>query len=389
MSNIEEDFDLSELKVVDESGEAQPVELPTQEAPEATEATEATEGETPEVVEEEKEESPVEETPDVPENNEKPEEEEPLNTSDFEESSPQPLIKELDEISKELSGGDFDNLESLFEDYKRMRDSSGQVFKDDFIKNAVEYYNANGTLTPYLEATSIDFDNMSDEQIMRYDLEKSNPTLSKRALDKLYQNSVVNKFSLDEDKFDEDDVELGKELLKAEATKLKSKYVDEQKSFTAPPKTDKTQEEQLEQEQIAKQWTEQVSTSPSTKSVLENKRILIEYGDDKFSYEVENPEELQAMTIDNNKFFDLFRDEAGTIDFDKWYRVLAYAVDPDVYDSSLISHGQELGQEKVVSDLKNPTRPTKSSQEYKTPKNPLEGLIGALSRGDSDVKIIR
>lgn len=35
---------------------------------------------------------------------------------------------------------------------------------------------------------------------------------------------------------------------------------------------------------------------------MENKRILVSYGDDKFSYEVENPESLQEMTIDNNKF---------------------------------------------------------------------------------------
>ena len=47
------------------------------------------------------------------------------------------------------------------------------------------------------------------------------------------------------------------------------------------------------------------------------------------------------------------------------------------------------GQEKVVSDLKNPTKPTKAQQNYKASTNPLEGLMGALSRGDSDVKIIR
>ena len=83
------------------------------------------------------------------------------------------------------------------------------------------------------------------------------------------------------------------------------------------------------------------------------------------------------------------KNDKGDVDFDKWYRVLAYATDPEVYDSSLISHGQELGQEKVVADLKNPTAPTKSSRDYKTPESPFSGLFGALSRGDSDVKIIR
>ena len=184
-------------------------------------------------------------------------------------------------------------------------------------------------------------------------------------------------------------MELGKELLAADASKLRDKYVDEQKNFTQPVK-DQTEETETEnQEEQRAKWTETVSSHEITKDVMENKRILVSYGDDKFSYEVENPESLQEMTIDNNKFFALFQDEKGTVDFDKWYRVLAYASDPEVYDSSLISHGQELGQEKVVSDLKNPTAPTKSSRDYKTPSSPLEGLFGALSRGDSDVKIIR
>ena len=95
----------------------------------------------------------------------------------------------------------------------------------------------------------------------------------------------------------------------------------------------------------------------------------MEYGDSKFSYEVENPQDLQDMTIDNNKFFALFKDENDNIDFDKWYKVLAYAINPEVYDSSLISHGQEMGQEKLVSNMKNTEKPVKSSKEYKAPSN--------------------
>ena len=283
--------------------------------------------------------------------------------------------------------GGIGTLEEFFEEYKRMRDSSETQFKDDYIKSAVEYYNANGNLTPYLEATALKYEDMSDEQIMRRNLEKANPTLSKRAIERLYQKDVIDKYTLDEDKYDEDEVELGKELLQAEATKLRKQYVDEQKNFTQPPKTEG--EETESQEKIIQQWTETVSNNAITKSVLENKSILVEYGDSKFSYEVENPQDLQDMTIDNNKFFALFKDENDNIDFDKWYKVLAYAINPEVYDSSLISHGQEMGQEKLVSNMKNTEKPVKSSKEYKAPSNHIEGIIGALSRGDSDIKIIR
>lgn len=389
-----EEFDLSEVKVIDENGEAQPVEVPKEE--EKTEdvaenkETENTEEEAP-VAEASSEETSEEKVEESTESNEEQETSEQEDSEASLEDSPETvkLFEQLDGIAKDLSGGKVEKLEDFFDEYKRMRDSSGAQFKDDFIKDAVEYYNKTGTLTPYLEATSVNYEEMSDEKIMRRELERANPTLSAKAIERLYNRDVVSKYSLDVDKYDEEEVELGKELLKADASKLREKYVDEQKKFTQPEVAETKQEDTVNQEEAMAQWTQTVSQSDYTKDMLENKRILVSYGDDKFSYEVENPEDLQAMTLDNNKFFSLFKDENGQVDFDRWYRVLAFAIDPEVYDSSLISHGQELGQEKVVSDLKNPTKPTKSSEDYKTPNSPLEGLIGALSRGDSDVKIIR
>ena len=379
---MEEQFDLSEVKVIDDNGEAQPVETPQEETQlEASETEEVKEETEVEVTPEEKTEVEVtsEDQTEVEETEEKTEQE---------VGKPDELFSQLDAISKDLSNGKAETLEDFFDEYARMRDSSNAQFKDDYIKNAVEYYNKTGNLTPYLEATSVNYSEMSDEAIMRRDLEQANPTLSKGAIERLYTREIVNKYSLDEDRFDEDEVELGKELLAADASKLRDKYVDEQKNFTQPVNETEDTETVNQEEQLSK-WTDTVSSHETTKDVMDNKRILISYGDDKFSYEVENPESLQEMTIDNNKFFDLFKNDKGDVDFDKWYRVLAYATDPEVYDSSLISHGQELGQEKVVADLKNPTAPTKSSRDYKTPESPFSGLFGALSRGDSDVKIIR
>ncbi len=379
---MEEQFDLSEVKVIDDNGEAQPVEVPVEET--ETESTE-----TENVEETEVEDTPVEETEviDEPKAEEEPAAQEETTKSNLQDTAE--LFDELDNISKDLTDGKVDNLEDFFEEYKRMRDSSSTQYKDDYIKNAVEYYNKTGSLTPYLEATSVNYGEMSDEKIMRRELEQANPTLSAKAIERLYTRDIVNKYSLDEDKYDMEEVELGKELLKADATKLRDKFVDEQKNFTEPEIKETEDNETVDNTEQMEKWAESVNSNDFTKDVLENKRILIGYNDEKFSYEVENPEELQAMTVDNNKFFALFKDDQGQVDFDKWYRVLAYASDPEVYDSSLIAHGQELGQEKVVSDLKNPTKPTKSTQQYKTPSSPLEGLFGALSRGDSDVKIIR
>ena len=399
MENIE-NFDPSQIKKIDEDGNAVPVveekqeeavEEKQEETQEETQEESTSEETTEEVADENVEESQAEAGEQSTEGQPETEENAVENKEETTEDEPQEqseLFETLDGIAKTLSNGKAENLEELFEDYKSLRESES-VFKDDFIKNAVAYYNENGTLNPYLEATAVNFTEMGDEQVMRYNLKKNNPTLSDRAIERLYQRDVINKYSLDQDKFEEDEVELGKELLKADADKLRNTFVDEQKKFIEPVVSE-TKEKAENQKIERSEWESTVKTNKTTKDVLDNKRILISFKDETFSYEVDNPQELQEMTIDNNKFFNLFSDGQGNVDFDKWYRVLTYAADPETYEQSLISHGIGLGQEKVVKDLKNPSKVTKGQKSPgRQPDNPIEGLMNAIAKGSSEVKIIR
>lgn len=389
------DFDPSQLKTVNESGEANPVveEKPVEEVTENTETKETTEevkDNNSEEVVEEKVEEPAEEPAEVKEEVEtvSEETEQPVESKEEsqEDNSRDELIESIDNAVKNLTGGTSSTIEELFEEYKSLRDSEKTIFKDDFIKEAVEFYNKTGSLTPYLEATSINFEEMNDEKIMRHNLKSQNPTLSDRAIERLYLRDIINKYSLDADRFDEDEVELGKELLKADADKLRKTLVDEQKNFRQP---ESEPEDNSEAEALQKSYIESVNNSKVTRDLLENKRVLVDYNDQSFSYEIDNPEQLKEMALDSSKFFGLFQDEKGNIDFDKWYRVASYALDPQTYDQSLISHGVGLGQEKVVKDLKNPSKVTKSSPQYKEPTSAVEGIIGEIMRGGNNVKIIK
>ena len=69
-------------------------------------------------------------------------------------------------------------------------------FKDDFIKKAVEYYETYGTLQPYLEATSIDYDAISDLDLVKSEFDKQNNDLSERARTKLFEKES-EKYNLD------------------------------------------------------------------------------------------------------------------------------------------------------------------------------------------------
>lgn len=256
-------------------------------------------------------------------------------------------------------------------------------FKDDFIKEVVEFYEKTGDLTPYLQAKLVDFNAMTDEEIMRRELREQYPDVSDKAFDKLYRQQVVDKFKLDAESFEEDDVELGKELLKTEAAKLRAKYLDWQKGFKAPePKSNDEEESRKAQEAQAQleAFVGKIKEDAITKSILDSKRIAIKAGDSEFNYELADPNELLDMTIDNTKFFGQFTKPDGQIDLEKWYLTSAFAKDPAEFIKNLGNHFKGLGREEITKELKNPSNnsvpdvPTEGGGDFKT------GLLNAFAQ---------
>jgi len=254
-------------------------------------------------------------------------------------------------------------------------------FKDDFIKGAVEYYEKTGDLTPYLQAKTVDFTKMDDAAIMRRSLREQYPDVSEKAFDRLYQQQVVDKFKLDVEQWGEEDAELGKELLRTEAQKLRNQYIDWQKGFVAPePQADPDAEEQerATMEAIA-QFEKAVKENSITKSILDSKRVTIKSGDDEFNYELPEANAMVDMTLDNNKFFQQFSAGEGQLDYNRWYKTVAYSQNPEQFERALINFGKTLGRSEVTKEIKNPSTapvgdvPTESSGDFTT------GLLQAFA----------
>lgn len=253
-------------------------------------------------------------------------------------------------------------------------------FKDDFIKGAVEYYEKTGDLTPYLQAKTVDFTKMDDSEIMRRSLREQYPDVSEKAFERLYKQQVVDKYKLDAEEWGVEDADLGKELLRSEAEKLRQKYIEWQTGFRAPEPqpTSEVEEDQQALEAIAK-FEQEVKTNPITRSILEAKRISIKSGDDEFNFEVPNADSLVDMTLDNNKFFQQFAAEPGQLDYSKWYKTIAYSQNPEQFERALINFGKTLGRSEVTKEIKNPSTapvgdvPTESTGDFTT------GLLQAFA----------
>jgi hypothetical protein len=258
--------------------------------------------------------------------------------------------------------------------------------KDDFIKGVVEYYEKTGDLAPYLQAKLVDFNGMSDEEVMRRSLREQYSDVSDKAFDRLFKQQIVDKFKLDADEWGEEDSELGRELLKVEATKARQKYVEWQQGFKAPEpvQSQEAEQENLQMQEALRQFENSVKSSQLTNQILSDKRIAIKVGDSEFNYELPDAASMVDMTLDNDKFFQQFAAGEGQVDYSKWYKTVAYSQNPEQFEKALINYGKTLGREEVTKEIKNPSTntvgdvPTESSSDFAT------GLLQAFaSRGTS------
>jgi len=257
------------------------------------------------------------------------------------------LYDQVEELKARLEGGE--------------TAASGSQEMDDFIKGLVEYYNETGDVSAYIEAKNVDFSSMSDLDVVRHNMRRQYSDMSEKNFERLFRREVVDKYQLDASRYDDEEVELGEELLKTEASKLREDLIENQKRFKAPEREAQPQVDSTAQAQeVLAQWESTVKSSAETQSILNDGRVIIEYGGEPFAYEIDNPQSVVDMTVDNNKFFQLFQNEGGQVDYSKWYKVMNYALDPNTFERSLILHGKNLDGKEVVSEIKNPSRPTKS-----------------------------
>lgn len=234
---------------------------------------------------------------------------------------------------------------------------TAREFKDDFIKGVVEYYEKTGDITPYLQAKLVDFNQLPDEEIMRRSLREQYPDVSDKAFERLFKQEVIDKFKLDADEYGEDDYELGKELLKTEAAKARQKYLDWQKGFTAPEpvKDDSQVQAELQVKQALEAFEKATRENELTKKLLESKRLTIKDGEGEFVFELPEVDSMVDMTLDNDKFFAQFAAGEGQIDYNKWYKTVAYSQNQELFEKALINHGKALGRQEVTKEIKNPS----------------------------------
>lgn len=289
-------------------------------------------------------------------------------TDQSKEESKNTDVRSFEDLFKEKTGGKFESLDKLLADFEGLRTVAGKASKNDFIKDAVDYYDKHGTLNPYLEAKSIDYDKISEEEILRREFKKENPEYSDKVFDKLFRQELA-KYELEEDA-DPEDVEILNEKKKVRADRLRKQYKEEQQKFFEPENTDN--------EEKRKAFVDQISSAEDVKTLFSTKKLNFDIAGKSEAVEVDNPEDIFHAMIDPNRLFANFSNKEGGLNFQKVFRVYYHAIKGDDYDKHLI----ELGRKSLEDELKNakidvhhdPKEPAKLTDEEKQAKKMIEGL---------------
>ena len=269
-------------------------------------------------------------------------------------------------------------IEDQFEESKS--EPTEYKFKDDFIKKAVDYYEKYGTLQPFLEATQTDYDIVDDTQLLKMKFDKDNSDLPAKTRDKLFQKEL-ERYNLDS--YEEDDIELGQALLKRDANKLRHSLKEEQTQFlqSIQPAAQEQQSAVSQEQMQAQQEQNRQLAQSGVESVLKNSYIKVGANGEGINFQVADTNRVVDYALDSTQFLSTFAKQDGSVDWDKWVKVIAFTENPDLFVGELIKHGKSLGRKAMEAELKNVT-PNMTSKSVvvgdEGNDNPYDDRLGFL-----------
>jgi len=209
------------------------------------------------------------------------------------------------------------------------------VKEDEYFKKLVDAYK-NNSLDEFLIKTNIDYDSISDEEI-------------------LLQRKLIKEYNIGSE--DESEDKVGRLLLKVETDKIREGLKKEQAEYT-PSKNPNSIEAQLQAQQEAQlqqlqEFQNYVQQHPATKQFETNRLLQYGVGDTTLNYEVNQNVNLSELAVDSNKFFQMFLGQDGKVDINKFYKVANYAASMEGVEKALIAYGRSLGEKRLYDELKN------------------------------------
>lgn len=282
-----------------------------------------------------------------------------------------------DTVLKELLGVDDSKLAFI----KGANDLPVEILK------LIDTWKNKGDVTAYVKEWTTDYSKMSSEDVMRNQLKEEYPEASERAIEALFKRKVIDSYSLDADKYSEEEVEEGRLLLDAEADRYRKVLIAKQKDYVlpAPPEAKQEAPDNSEAEGMARfeSYKAEVSNNPYIKDIYTNKQLSIGEGEDKFNFPIE-PNKITEVLFDSDKWrdtmFDKGLDNQGNQIFTPKTEHQALVAAVAIYGKSFFNeyakHLKAIGGKAVIDPINNakPVNQAQQSSSDKPPANAAEAM---------------
>lgn len=264
---------------------------------------------------------------------------------------------------------------------------------DPKIWGLLNHWKSKGDIKPYLQALDTDFQKMSPEEVMRYQLRTQYPELDAKQLDTLYKIKVTQRYKLDPQLYSEDEAAEGQVELLADVKPIREALSKQQQEYLMPPapepKAAVSEADLLKQQQQQglEVYKSQISEANFTKDLQKNKYLTIGEGDEQYKWPVD-PEVVLDLLYDNEKWtrshFTVVNEPDGSVsyvpDVEKQIMVAAFLNDPKGFIRDIGKHFKSLGA-KSVNDLLENARPADAGTPATADKTPANPAAAAARQG--------
>jgi hypothetical protein len=277
-----------------------------------------------------------------------------FNFGDFEEAPPStPPVEETPVAGSAPVQRDWKELIKGI-DRKELLKEAGI---SDFAIEIDEYTKKGGQAVDYLNAKAVDWNTVSDADIVKTDLKKQFPNLTSNEVERLFNKKYGVSAEADED--DKADAEL---LLKTDAYSKRQTRIAEQANFKIPETvnpvvTENSQQQQqaiLEQQKRIEETLRFYADHEATKNLMTSKRVALNLGENgNFNFSVERPELLTKAITDASVWQKLTTTKQGEPDVAKLQKIALYAFNPEQFEADLVNYGKSLGVKTLVEEGQN------------------------------------
>ena len=266
----------------------------------------------------------------------------------------------------EKFNSNYNSFDDVKNSFSKAEEGTKISFANDEIEKINDFVSKTGRgVNDYYKAHGSNYDEMKDEEIMKEHLKVENPNLSNDEIDLYYKST----YKQDKDKYDDDEISLGKINLKKDASKARKELKGIQES-TKTPKTNYVSPE--EHKKMREKWL------GTYKNEVDSLKGIAFEVDDKgnefeFSLNEDDKSNLYGDNIDINNFFNRYLD-GEKFNYEKYSIEMFVLNNFDRIVRSVASQNKGIGREQVIKDIKNPSFSPEKTQTSNTGKGVMEQI---------------